>query len=108
MKFAVYGLAATVAVSLAAFGAGGASAAPSSVQRDGGPCYVHEYGKDSADGQLYCSGLRSSWTSKALSRAPKVNIGDQCPQLGTRAYVDRTDGVATCRQANDGRLRWQW
>ncbi|MDH3013854.1 hypothetical protein [Gordonia alkanivorans] len=106
MKVAGYTLAAAVAVSLSAFGAGSASAAPS-VQRDGGPCYVHEFGKDSADGQLYCSALTNSWTSKALSRAAKVNLGDRCPQLGARAYVYRTDGVATCRQANDG-LRWQW
>ncbi|MEO9328954.1 hypothetical protein [Gordonia aurantiaca] len=101
-------LVAAVAMSLLAFGAGTASAAPSSVQRDGGPCYVHEFGKDSANGEMYCSALTNTWTSKALSSTPKVNLGDQCPQLGARAYVYRTDGVATCRQANDGLLRWQW
>lgn len=97
---------ATVAV-LGVLGAGPAHAAPSSVQRDGGPCYAHEIGTDSADGTMYCSGLNGIWEPKAIHRAPKVRLGAPCPQLGARAIVFKTDGRATCRQTSDG-LRWQW
>lgn len=89
-------------------GVGGASATPSSVQREGGPCYQHEYGMDSADGTLYCSAEVAGWRSYAVSRAPKVRIGTPCPQLGARAMVYQTDGIATCRQSNSAGLRWQW
>lgn len=101
------GYAIVAAAVLAVLGTGGAQAAPSSVQREGGPCYSHELGKDSADGKLFCSGLTGTWQSRALTRAPKVKLGTPCPQLGARAYVYQTDGIATCRETRSG-LRWQW
>lgn len=107
MKLTKYSTLAAMIGVLAVLGAGPAQAAPSSVQRDGGPCYVHEYGTRSADGLLACSAETGSWKSMALSRAPKVRIDTACPQLGARAYVFRTDGIATCRESANG-LRWQW
>lgn len=88
-------------------GTGIASATPASVQRDGGPCYTHEFGMPSSDGTLYCSAETETWKSQAVARAPKVELGTPCPQLGARAYVKRTDGVATCHQSPRG-LRWRW
>ncbi|ANY23378.1 hypothetical protein [Gordonia terrae] len=108
-KKSIAGFAVAAAVIGAVAGVGEASAAPSSEQRDGGPCYVHEYGMDSADGALYCSPEGEGfWRSHAVSRAPKVRLGAPCPKLGARAMVYQTDGIATCRQSNSAGLRWQW
>lgn len=107
MKKSVVSLAIALVASAAVVGAGDAQAAPSSVQRDGGPCYVHEFGTTSADGRMVCSGETGAWKLKALSRAPKVELDTPCPKLGARAYVNRTDGIATCRETARG-LRWRW
>ncbi len=104
MRFVGIGVA-TAAV-FCAHSPGIAEALPSSVHRDGGPSYEHELGKDSADGQLYCSGLTASRTSKALTRAPSVQLGTPCAKLGDRAHRLQTDSVATCRHTPQGR-RWQ-
>ncbi|WP_439032783.1 hypothetical protein [Gordonia terrae] len=108
VRRSVAGFAMAAAVIGGLAGVGGASAAPSSVQREGGPCYQHEYGMDSADGTLYCSAEGADWRSYAVSRSPKVRLGNPCPKLGARAMVYRTDGTATCRQSNSAGLRWQW
>ncbi|SDU69586.1 hypothetical protein [Gordonia westfalica] len=108
-KKILVGLLLAAAVTGTGGGIGGASAAPTSVQREGGPCYKHEFGKDSADGKLYCSAEGDGiWRSYAVTRAPKVHIGTSCPTLGARAMVYQTDGIATCRQSNSAGLRWQW
>lgn len=105
MKSATYAL--TTAALLCLLGTGTATAAPASVQRDGGPCYAHEIGKDSADGTLHCSGENAVWESKTVQRAPHVQLGAPCSRLGARAIVLRTDGGATCRETPHG-LQWQW
>ncbi|NMN99873.1 hypothetical protein HH308_01425 [Gordonia sp. TBRC 11910] len=99
---------ALIAVGFSLSGIGVAAASPASVQREGGPCYEHEYGMDSADGTLFCSpiGLYGSWQSKAETYKPKVALGDRCVRLGDRAFVKKTDGRATCRETSSG-LRWQ-
>ncbi|MCG7635375.1 hypothetical protein MHN80_23960 [Gordonia McavH-238-E] len=108
-KRSIAGFAVAAAVIGALAGVGNASAATSSVHREGGPCYQHEYGMDSADGTLYCSPEGGGfWRSHAVSRAPKVRLGAPCPKLGARAMVYQTDGIATCRQSNNAGLRWQW
>lgn len=107
-KKGIAGFAVAAAVIGALAGVGEASAAPSSEQRDGGPCYVHEYGMDSADGALYCPAETAGWRSHAVTSAPKVRLGTPCPKLGARAMVYQTDGIATCRQSNSAGLRWQW
>lgn len=97
-----------IAAAALTFGlAGVADAAPASVQRESGPCYVHEFGQTSRDGKLFCSALNGAWESKAVHRAPKVRIGEQCRRLGAQAIVVGTDGKATCRETAQG-LRWQW
>lgn len=99
------------AVGLLAFAAtvtfaGPAVAAPSSVQRDGGPCYPHEIGTDSADGTLYCSGLEGTWQNRAVHRAAKVRLGTPCTKLGDQAIVFASEQRATCRDSG-GSLTWQ-
>lgn len=85
--------------------AGSVHAAPSSVQREDGPCYP-QYEHDSADGQLYCSGENGVWTSKALSTAPRVTPGTPCPKLGARAKAKGNHGIVECQRTGHG-LRWR-
>ncbi|MFT4200693.1 hypothetical protein [Gordonia sp. (in: high G+C Gram-positive bacteria)] len=101
MKKLVVGLAA--AAVLATMGIADAEGAPSSVPREGGPCYPSE----PASGDLYCSGESGTWKSRSVRNAPKVQIGSACPQLGKRAIVVGTHGEATCKQSVRG-LTWQW
>ena len=90
---------------LTGFGMGMATAAPSSVPREDGPCYPL-YEKDSPDGKLYCSGEDGVWTSRALSKAPRVPVGTRCSTLGARAKARENHGIVECQRTGNG-LRWR-
>ncbi|WP_448221214.1 serine/threonine-protein kinase [Gordonia iterans] len=61
----------------------------------------------SPDGRLSCSGLDGVWRDMSYQSNPPVQWNAPCNEPGSRARVQNTDAVVTCKPASSGGYAWQ-
>ncbi len=61
----------------------------------------------SPDGRLSCSGLDGVWRDMSYQSNPPVQWNAPCNEPGSRARVQNSDAVVTCKPASSGGYAWQ-